>query len=103
MPTSFLPPLSAPALSLAFAVALLASMALKYWLATRQIRHVVTHRESVPAAFSAQVPLDAHRKAADYTVARARFGLLSIAFNAAVLLGWTLLGGLDALNNLVQN
>jgi STE24 endopeptidase len=36
--------------------------------------------------------------AADYTLAKGRFGLLSTAFGTAVLLGWTLLGGLDALN-----
>jgi hypothetical protein len=39
-----------------------------------------------------------HQKAADYTVAKARFGLLELALARAVLLGWTLLGGLDALN-----
>ena len=52
----------------------------------------------VPPAFAARIPLAAHQKAADYTLARARFGLLQLAFGSAVLLGWTLLGGLDALN-----
>lgn len=96
-------PLSTPSLhpltlSLAFALALLLSLALKLWLTSRQVRHVMQHRERVPAAFASVVPLSAHQKAADYTVARSRFGLLSIAFNAALLLCWTLLGGLDALN-----
>jgi STE24 endopeptidase len=85
-------------LSLAFAIALAASLLLKFWLASRQIRHVVGHRGQVPAAFAGSVTLAAHQKAADYTVARARFGLLAMAFNAAVLLGWTLLGGLGVLN-----
>uniref|UniRef100_UPI0039C0EE50 hypothetical protein n=1 Tax=Pseudomonas aeruginosa TaxID=287 RepID=UPI0039C0EE50 len=31
-------------------------------------------------------------------VAKGRFGLLALAFESALLLGWTLLGGLDALN-----
>jgi STE24 endopeptidase len=88
-------------LSLAFAAALAASLLVKFWLSTRQIRHVMTHRGQVPAAFAASVSLAAHQKAADYTVARARFGLLALAFNAAVLLGWTLLGGLHALNGWV--
>lgn len=47
--------------------------------------------------------LPAHRKAADYTLAKGRFGLLTTAFGTAVLLGWTLLGGLDALNVLLRD
>ncbi|WP_164962825.1 M48 family metallopeptidase [Rubrivivax sp. JA1026] len=82
----------------AFAAALLASLGLKFWLATRQARHVARHRDAVPAPFIGTVTAEAHRKAADYTLAKGRFGLLSTAFSAAVLLGWTLLGGLDALN-----
>jgi len=84
--------------TLAFAFFLLASMAAKFWLATRQMRHVAAHREHVPAAFAGAVTADAHRRAADYTIAKGRFGLLTMAFGAAMLLGWTLLGGLDALN-----
>ena len=86
-----------------FVAALLVSLALKYWLATRQMRHVAAHREAVPPAFAATIPLAAHQKAADYTLAKGRFGLLSTAFGAAVLLGWTLLGGLDALNIAVRD
>ncbi len=103
MPDLALPPLSAPALSLAFALALLSSLALKFWLASRQIRHVMQHRSTVPAPFAATVPLAAHQKAADYTAVRGQFGLLSLAFNAAVLLGWTLLGGLQTLNVLLHD
>ena len=90
-------------LSLAFAAALLLSVALKYWLATRQMRHVAAHRGVVPAAFAASVSLPAHQKAADYTLVRSRFGLVTLAFGAVVLLGWTLLGGLDALNAAVRD
>ncbi|ARN21654.1 M48 family metallopeptidase [Piscinibacter gummiphilus] len=86
-----------------FAVALLASLLVKFWLATRQMRHVVRHRGAVPAAFAGSVSLAAHQKAADYTVAKGRLGLLATAFSAAVLLGWTLLGGLDALNTVVRD
>ncbi|HEY0886707.1 MAG TPA: M48 family metallopeptidase [Ramlibacter sp.] len=85
-------------LTLAFAAFLLAGLAVKFWLASRQIRHVARHRGSVPPMFQSTVSLTAHQKAADYTVAKTRFGLLELAFGAAVLLGWTLLGGLDALN-----
>lgn len=89
--------------TLAFATALLLSLAFKFWLATRQMRHVAAHRDQVPAAFAGTVTLEAHRKAADYTLAKGRFGLLATAAGAAVLLGWTLLGGLDALNALLRN
>ncbi|MDY0745466.1 M48 family metallopeptidase [Paucibacter sp. R3-3] len=100
---SFLPPVNPSVLSLAFAAALLLSLLAKFWLSSRQIRHVAQHRGDVPPAFAGTVPLTAHQKAADYTIARGRFGMLSLAFSSAVLLGWTLLGGLDALNQWVLN
>jgi len=85
-------------LSLAFSAAILASLLVKFWLATRQMRHVAEHRSAVPAAFAATVPLDAHQKAADYTLAKLRFAIVSDAFGSAVLIAWTLLGGLAWLN-----
>jgi STE24 endopeptidase len=88
----------ADALTIAFAAALVAALATKLWLATRQMRYVAAHRASVPAPFAAAVPLAAHQKAADYTLAKGRFGLLLIALGMFLVLGWTLLGGLDALN-----
>ena len=86
------------ALTLAFATVLCAGLLLKFWLASRQIRHVAQHRSSVPEAFASRISLAAHQKAAAYTITKARFSLLEMALGAAVLLGWTLLGGLDALN-----
>lgn len=96
-------PMHASTISLLFAAALLASLVVKFWLATRQMRHVAAHRERVPPAFAATVSAEAHRKAADYTLAKGRLGLFSTAFAAALLLGWTLLGGLDALNVVVRD
>ena len=84
--------------TLLFAAALVLGLLVKFWLASRQIRHVATHRAEVPADFADRITTEAHHKAADYTVAKARFGLLEMAFGTAVLLGWTLLGGLDVLN-----
>ncbi|APW40609.1 peptidase M48 [Rhodoferax koreense] len=86
------------ALTLAFAAALLLGLLVKFWLASRQIRHVARHRDTVPAPFAGTITMAAHQKAADYTIAKARFGLIELALGAAVLLGWTLLGGLNALN-----
>jgi len=90
-------------LSVTFAAALLISVGLKFWLATRQMRHVAGHRAAVPAAFTGMVSLEAHQKAADYTLVRSRFGLVTLAFGTAVLLGWTLLGGVDVLNTAVRD
>jgi STE24 endopeptidase len=81
-----------------FAIALALSQVLKFWLSSRQIRHVAQHSNTVPLAFAQAISLDAHQKAADYTVAKARLGMLEMALSTAVLLGWTLLGGLSWLN-----
>ena len=86
------------ALTLVFALTLLFGLLLKFWLATRQIRHVARHSQEVPAAFASTITLAAHQKAADYTIAKARFGLLELAAGTVFLMGWTLLGGLNALN-----
>ena len=88
-------------LSLALAGALLANVLLKFWLNARQVRSVATHRAAVPLAFAGTLSLADHQKAADYTLAKIRVSQLDIAIDAACLLGWTLLGGLDALNSLL--
>jgi len=84
--------------TLLFSAALVLGLLLKLYLSSRQIRHVARHRDTVPPAFAATISLASHQKAADYTLTKARFGLLELAFGSAVLLGWTLLGGLDTLN-----
>ena len=84
--------------TIVFAAALVLGLLARFYLASRQIRHVAQHRDTVPSAFASTISLEAHQKAADYTITKARFGLLEMAFGAAVLLCWTLLGGIDALN-----
>lgn len=91
--------LNAPLLfSALFAAALLLSVGLRIWLSLRQIRHVSAHRAQVPADFQSVVSLASHQKAADYTLSKTRFGIFAMVFNAVVLVAWTLLGGLNALN-----
>lgn len=85
-------------MTLALAIALIANLGLKLWLATRQARHVALHQHEVPAAFAGTISLQAHQKAAHYTLAKSKIGLWDMALEALVLLGWTLLGGLDWLN-----
>lgn len=87
--------------SLVFGFMLLANLGVKFWLATRQIRAVSRHRSAVPQEFSETISLETHQRAADYTAVKLRFGLLELALSAAVLLGWTLLGGLDWLNEVL--
>jgi len=88
-------------LTLTLVFALLAHVALKFWLNARQVRHVARHRSAVPAAYAETVSLTDHQKAADYTLAKARLSQMDIALEAGVLMGWTLLGGLDALNEVL--
>ena len=80
--------------TLAFAVALVASLGIRFWLAARQISHVRAHRDATPAAFASRVDTTAHRKAADYTVTKQRLGMLETAVDAVVLVAITLGGGL---------
>lgn len=86
-------------LTLAFAIALALQLLVQLWLNTRQVRYVAQHRHEVPQSFASHISLAAHQKAADYTLAKARFGLLHMAWGAVILLGWTLLGGLNTLQN----
>lgn len=85
-----------------FVALVVAATGLQVWLTQRQIRHVLAHREDVPAAFSTKISLQSHQKAADYTIARQRFSLLRLALSVALLLGWTLLGRLEWLNVVLQ-
>lgn len=84
--------------SLFFLAALLLMCVLRVWLAQRQIRHVTSHRDTVPASFAGRIDLAAHRKAAAYTVARVRFAGLCLAVEVAVLLAFTVGGGVQALH-----
>ena len=81
-----------------FITALLLSTSIKIWLALRQLRHVAAHRNKVPDAFSAQVDLAAHQKAADYTCTKTRMGIITALFETALLLAFTLAGGLQFLS-----
>ncbi|MEX3947090.1 M48 family metallopeptidase [Paraburkholderia sp. EG287B] len=84
--------------SVLFVVGVLAMVATKLWLASRQIRFVAAHRGAVPEQFTATIPLAAHQRAADYTVARTRLGMIEIVLGAVVLIALTLLGGVQALD-----
>jgi STE24 endopeptidase len=88
------------ALTWIFVAALAAATATRIWLARRQMRHVAAHRAAVPAPFAGTIPLHDHQKAADYTLAKARFGILSVAVDALLALWLTVGGLLQALSGL---
>ncbi|ANN67898.1 M48 family metallopeptidase [Bordetella bronchialis] len=85
-------------LTLLFVALLLIDIGIRLWLSTRQIRHVIRHRDRVPAEFSDRIGLASHQRAADYTVARVRLGMIERVFDAVVLVALTLLGGLQAID-----
>jgi len=88
--------------ALIFLAALGASTALRIWLDLRHMRHVLAHRERVPADFFGRIDLVDHRKAADYTVAKVRLGLIGVALDALLLLALTLGGGLGAIDGALR-
>jgi STE24 endopeptidase len=90
--------MSSLAFTVLFVAFLLVSLLVRFWLASRQIRHVIAHRDAVPAQFADRIPLEAHQKAAAYTIAKTKFSLFLHLLNAAVLIGFTLLGGLQWLS-----
>jgi len=93
--------MSSFAFSVLFVVFLAITLVVRFWLSSRQIRHVLAHRSAVPAEFAEKIPLAAHQRAADYTVAKTKFGLFSMLVSAAVLIGFTLLGGLQWLSGVM--
>ena len=88
---------------LLFLAALLTATSLRLWLASRHVRHIQTNRGAVPAAFSDEIGLDAHQKAADYSSAKTRLNMKAIVFDATVLLILTFGGGLQAIDDLAAS
>jgi STE24 endopeptidase len=80
-----------------FLLAVTLTFVARIWLAKRHIRHVSTHRDTVPEEFSSQISLESHRKAADYTCTKTQLEYVSVFLETAVLLILTLGGGLNAL------
>jgi STE24 endopeptidase len=83
-----------------FVVAVIAETITRLWLSSRQIATVSAHRDRVPDLFHSQVELADQQKAADYTVARARFGRIGTVFEAFIKLVFTLGGGIAAIDAL---
>ncbi len=86
------------AFGLTFLIAVLAAASVRFWLATRHMRHVQAHRAAVPPEFTDQISLEAHQRAADYTCAKVRLGLASGALEVVLALALTFGGGLELLH-----
>ena len=84
--------------TIVFLIAFIASFGLRHLLHQRQIRYVAKHRDAVPAEFAEKVTLAEHQKAADYTIAKLRLGIIENGVSAIILICFTLLGGLQILN-----
>ncbi len=80
-----------------FLAVLALNVGLKYWLASRQVHYVQQRSDAVPVQFADQVSLEAHRKAASYTVAKQRLVMIETGCSAVLLLLLTLCGGLQLL------
>ena len=86
--------------TMVFIVALILAFLLEFWLDQRQIKHVQANRKQVPGDFAESISLEEHQKAADYTIARTRFGSINQVIGVLILLAWTLGGGIDALDQI---
>jgi STE24 endopeptidase len=84
-----------------FLALLTLNVGLKYWLAVRQVQYVRRRADAVPEQFAGEVSLEAHRKAAAYTVAKQRLAMIETACSTVVLLLLTLCGGLQLLSELL--
>ena len=97
----------ASTLTLIFIALLILTTATRLWLGSRQISHVQAHRAQVPVAFAANISLEAHQKAADYSTAKTKLVLLEAVAQALLLAALTIGGGLqwidDAWRNVLQN
>jgi len=87
--------MTASQFTLVFVAALALTTLAKLWLARRQLAHISAHRAAVPEAFREKIELEDHQKAADYTSAKTRFSMLTILFDAVLLLAFTLAGGIQ--------
>ena len=80
----------------AFFLTMLAlSLATQLWLTIRQINHISRHKNQVPKSFRDRITLVDHQKAAAYTLEKSRLSMLDIIISSFILLGWTLGGGLE--------
>ncbi len=82
-----------------FLTTVLLTVSIDFYLTKRQVLCVAAHRDTVPVEFIEQVSPEAHQKAADYTTAKSQLSLVCLVLNTALVIAFTLLGGLNTLNS----
>lgn len=92
-----------PVFTLIFLSALLLTTVARLWLAQRHLRHIQLNRQSVPQDFAGSITLESHHKAADYSSSKTRLGMLHSLLDAALLLAFTLGGGIQTITDYWQN
>ena len=93
----------ASTLTFVFIGLLIATTLTRLWLGSRQVAYVQANRAQVPAAFSADISLESHQKAADYSSAKTKLALTEVIVQALLLLAFTLGGGLQCLDDAWRN
>ncbi len=88
--------------TLLFICSVLIAFFVQLWLSKRQLHHVQQHKNSVPEAFKQSITLEAHQKAAEYTLTKTRFGLFELTLGTLLLFLWTLGGGLEFIDQQVR-
>lgn len=81
---------------------LVLSVTLKTWLVSRQVRRVSLQRHTVPEVFAPHISVQAHERAAAYTLARCQGALLDLAVSTTLFLSLTLFGGIAILAELMR-
>lgn len=91
-----------PILSFAFVLAAAVLASFSIYLSYRQAKYVEARRETVPADFAASVPLEDHKKAANYTIEREKFGRFETMAEFALSVMWVF-GGLSLVYGIIAS
>lgn len=86
-----------------FLIFLTAKTMIDFYLEWRNKIHIQKHRHQVPEKFASQITLEAHQKAADYSIAKINASFIFDTIEIFLLLIWTLGGGLNALEKFVSS
>ena len=83
-----------------FLISLFAGILVQWLLNYEHSSCILNNRSNVPDAFSDKISIEAHQKAADYTRAKVKLGLIELIVGSIIIMLWTIGGGLELLDNL---
>jgi STE24 endopeptidase len=78
-------------------------LVISLWLNYRQILAAQLNQNNIPTEFKTIISKNDAKKAADYTIAKLKVNNLELIFGAILLLVWTIFGGLEFLNQVLNN